>query len=393
MGWVQNLLIDRGYTGHEHLTSIGLIHMNGRIYDPQLRRFLSPDNYVQDTENTQNYNRFGYVYNNPLLYTDPSGELAFLAVLAIAVIMHAINNIANGVPFWHGMGKTMAISAITCGITAGIGAAANAAFSTATTVGKALFQAGLHGIVGGVMSSIEGGSFESGFAAGAISSLVSSGISALGETGGIGTNADGSKFAIQNNFGKSSWFKATMITSAGLSGGLSSSIAGGSFWAGARQGVIVAAMNHLAHMEFDKSGENEVDEEQEQQEDPPTKKKPTLDEIARSEGYTNHQFKLLYEFNKLALDVRTFFVGDGAGASNLAIAPVKLVRLVKLTVKAETFHRIIKPQILKNAGNTFQKFVGNNPDILIKGEKIFLQGVGPYKGKIHETVLKASDYF
>jgi len=66
--------LDRGYTGHEHLQGVGLIHMNGRLYDPKLRRFLAPDNYIQDLGNTQNFNRYGYVLNNPLLYTDPSGE-------------------------------------------------------------------------------------------------------------------------------------------------------------------------------------------------------------------------------------------------------------------------------------------------------------------------------
>ena len=66
--------LDRGYTGHEHLNGVNLIHMNGRLYDPKLRRFLAPDNYIQNPYNTQNYNRYGYVLNNPLLYVDPSGE-------------------------------------------------------------------------------------------------------------------------------------------------------------------------------------------------------------------------------------------------------------------------------------------------------------------------------
>ncbi|WP_229655121.1 RHS repeat-associated core domain-containing protein [Flavobacterium sp. LC2016-23] len=48
--------------------------MNGRIYDPNLHRFLQPDNNIQDPFNTQNYNRYGYVLNNPLKYTDPTGE-------------------------------------------------------------------------------------------------------------------------------------------------------------------------------------------------------------------------------------------------------------------------------------------------------------------------------
>ena len=41
-------ILDRGYTDHEHLLSVGIINMNGRLYDPLLHRFLSPDNFVQD---------------------------------------------------------------------------------------------------------------------------------------------------------------------------------------------------------------------------------------------------------------------------------------------------------------------------------------------------------
>ena len=63
----------RGYTGHEHLDDIGIIHMNGRIYDPRLGRMLSPDPVTQAPENGQNYNRYTYAYNNPLKFTDPSG--------------------------------------------------------------------------------------------------------------------------------------------------------------------------------------------------------------------------------------------------------------------------------------------------------------------------------
>ena len=48
---------DRGYTGHEHLCTFGLINMNGRVYDPVMCCFLSVDTYVQDPENPQNFNR------------------------------------------------------------------------------------------------------------------------------------------------------------------------------------------------------------------------------------------------------------------------------------------------------------------------------------------------
>lgn len=63
----------RGYTGHEHLDDIGVIHMNGRIYSPVLGRMFSPDPVTQTPENGQNYNRYSYVYNNPLKFSDPSG--------------------------------------------------------------------------------------------------------------------------------------------------------------------------------------------------------------------------------------------------------------------------------------------------------------------------------
>jgi len=72
-----NLVVDRGYTSHEHFAEVGLIHMNGRLYDPLLRRFLNADENIQDPYNTQNYNTYGYVMNNPLLYSDPSGEFSF----------------------------------------------------------------------------------------------------------------------------------------------------------------------------------------------------------------------------------------------------------------------------------------------------------------------------
>ena len=64
---------ERGYTGHEHLVEVGLTHMNGRIYDPLTGRFLQADPLIQDPFNGQNYNRYGYVLNNPLSFTDPTG--------------------------------------------------------------------------------------------------------------------------------------------------------------------------------------------------------------------------------------------------------------------------------------------------------------------------------
>ncbi|MGQ1889969.1 RHS repeat-associated core domain-containing protein [Thermophagus sp. OGC60D27] len=74
----------RGYTLHEHLDDFVLINMNGRVYDPQIARFLSPDPQLQVPGYWLNYNRYGYCLNNPLIYTDPSGEF-FWAALPLMV--------------------------------------------------------------------------------------------------------------------------------------------------------------------------------------------------------------------------------------------------------------------------------------------------------------------
>src|SRR5207302_7150550 len=63
----------RGFAGHEMLDAFGLVHMNGRLYDPLTGRFLSADPVVQELDNLQNLNRYSYVLNNPLSMTDPSG--------------------------------------------------------------------------------------------------------------------------------------------------------------------------------------------------------------------------------------------------------------------------------------------------------------------------------
>jgi len=63
----------RGFTGHEQLDGVGLVHMNGRVYDPMLGRFLSADLQIQFPANLQSFNRYSYVHNNPLSFTDPSG--------------------------------------------------------------------------------------------------------------------------------------------------------------------------------------------------------------------------------------------------------------------------------------------------------------------------------
>jgi RHS repeat-associated protein len=63
----------RGFTQHEHLNSVELIHMNGRAFDYNLGRFLSVDPIIQFPTNSQSLNPYSYIMNNPLAGTDPTG--------------------------------------------------------------------------------------------------------------------------------------------------------------------------------------------------------------------------------------------------------------------------------------------------------------------------------
>ncbi len=89
------LLLGRGYTGHEHLPWFGLVNMNARLYDPAVGRFLSPDPLVQAPDNTQNYNRYSYCLNNPLRFVDESGLMAY-KTFSPAEISRALRILGDG---------------------------------------------------------------------------------------------------------------------------------------------------------------------------------------------------------------------------------------------------------------------------------------------------------
>ncbi len=78
------LFADRGFTAHEFLEDFKLYNMNGRMYDPVVGRFLSPDPYIQAPDFSQNYNRYSYALNNPLVYSDPNGEWLIEALVFAA---------------------------------------------------------------------------------------------------------------------------------------------------------------------------------------------------------------------------------------------------------------------------------------------------------------------
>jgi RHS repeat-associated protein len=176
-----NQLTRKGFTGHEEVDLSGLVHMGGRVYDPRLGRFIQADPFVEDPYLPQTLNRYTYVRNNPLSYTDPSGyfttQQAVFMIAAIAVTVatggaavsaFAAGNFAAGAAvaavggfsasiIQGGSLKQSLFSAFTAVVTAGVGGYAQAA--ELGRVGTAVAQ----GAAGGVVEQLHGGNFAHGF--------------------------------------------------------------------------------------------------------------------------------------------------------------------------------------------------------------------------------------
>ncbi|MFB9080243.1 RHS repeat-associated core domain-containing protein [Flavobacterium procerum] len=173
-------VLDRGYTGHEHLQSVGIIHMNGRLYDPKLHRFLQPDNFVQDPLNTQSYNRYSYCWNNPLKYTDYNGEWLGYDDLIAGVIGGFVNlgvNLSQGNIHSFGQGVAVFASGAAAGVLSLYGPAGWAA-GGAIVGGTNAFITGsdpFKGVISGAVSGLVGGQLGR-WASGAIDGVLINGI-------------------------------------------------------------------------------------------------------------------------------------------------------------------------------------------------------------------------
>lgn len=245
---------DRGYTGHEHFFRVGIIHMNGRIYDPVLKGFMSPDNFVQDPHNSQSLNRYAYCLNNPLMYTDPSGEAWEIGVggaIAIGAAIAAASYTLVALTTWTefsvlGLLKSSVIGGVSGFVSFGVGSLANSIFvnsvctpiTTATNtqvavsaVGKAAFQMVGHAVSQAYVAGLSGGDAGQAFLSGLVSSVVSTGV--------MGIN---SSLQLNGTAGD-----VSTILFGSVSGGLSSELTGGNFWQGAAIGLTVSGLNHVAH--------------------------------------------------------------------------------------------------------------------------------------------------
>jgi RHS repeat-associated protein len=149
----------REFTGHETIPSVGLVNMNGRVYDPELGRFLSPDPNVQFVADLQSYNRYSYVKNNPLRYTDPTGfawysflgTSSFYGQLAYGVGMVVVGTAACAGTSGTACVAFVAFAAVSAGATA---EASGASFGQ--TVGAAIVGAALSYVGGQATSELTG---------------------------------------------------------------------------------------------------------------------------------------------------------------------------------------------------------------------------------------------
>jgi RHS repeat-associated protein len=200
-------LLNRGYTMHEHLDAYGIINMNGRVYDPLTAQFFSPDPFVQAPGSWLNYNRYGYCLNNPMLYTDSSGE--FWHLIIGAAIGGIVNWAANGAEFsWQGLG-CFGVGALAGALGAGIGAGISSALPIAGQVSGG-FAAGFWGTSAATTAT---SSFVSGALVGGGSGLAS------GFTTGFGNAlVDGKTFG--QALGQGGIYGAIGLGSGALIGGI-----------------------------------------------------------------------------------------------------------------------------------------------------------------------------
>jgi RHS repeat-associated protein len=188
-----------GFTGHKQLESVGLVHMGGRVYDPELGRFLSSDPFIQFALNSQSYNRYSYVLNNPLSFNDPSGYfLSFLKKVFKKIFREVTRIVKQVVKFVERYWKpivaviaTVVSYGYASGWAAGLMGYSNA---TAATIGAnaTLTSAVVTGAVGGAAAGaasglVMTGSIEGtlkGALTGAIAGAASGGVAKLFAVGG-----------------------------------------------------------------------------------------------------------------------------------------------------------------------------------------------------------------
>jgi RHS repeat-associated protein len=253
------------FTDQEDDDDLGLYNYGARLYDPVLGKFISPDSIVQAPDDPQTLNRYSYARNNPIIYTDPSGNF-------FDIIIEAIIAIGGCFGITISEGAAAFIFSVTAGAALGAGVSA----ATGGNIGLGALTGAISGAIffgaGEVVGSIIGPAGQTSFTAleqiairvavhtvaGAVSGAINSGITGsdiglgmlTGAVGaGIASGVGGGLSLLKiNQFG---YQLVGRVVSGAIAGGTASEIYGGKFWQGFAQGAATAAaaflFNEVAH--------------------------------------------------------------------------------------------------------------------------------------------------
>ena len=240
-----------GFATHRAAGSSGLIDMKARLYDPTIGRFLMPDSIIPDATGTAGFNRYAYVYANPLKYVDPDGHNPLL--FFFGAVLYTIGATSDD-PFIQKAGMLMGGLMMTGGIAGAFGdpvaEGATVSFSRSVLSGQGIgqifrdtisggvsagFANGLpeafgthgwnfglalsHGMTQGMISALRGGKFKSGFISAVASKL-------------SGVMIAGMEMRGANPMGEA--------TIAALFGGMASAASGGDFAEGALTAMVMS---------------------------------------------------------------------------------------------------------------------------------------------------------
>jgi len=243
-------ILDRGYTGHEHLQSVGLINMNGRIYDPKLHRFIQPDNNIQDPSNTQNFNRYAYVLNNPLKYTDFTGESWWsdnwkqVVTVGVVVVVAVVVTYATA-----GMASPIAASMIT-GASAGFAGGVTGSALNGNSLGQVMRDGAYGALKGGIFGAV--GGYAAGFAPAGIFNGAAYAIATNVTLNGLGNVIEG-----KNAFENVGFTIGISAVTGGFQGYKAAAAKGLDPWTGAPKPSVIAkdvsAFEKSAQVAYDKA--------------------------------------------------------------------------------------------------------------------------------------------
>ncbi len=278
-----NVDTHKGFTGHEMVDPMGVIHMNARIYDARLGRFLQADPVLPNPTDLQDFNRYSYVRNNPLNLTDPSGNHPVAVFVVVSVFSAGVGYMAQQTGYeWLTAASGLLCIGSANPVACGSAAAFGTTFGATGDFGQALKSGALsavssaafmkigdhfakyhndanpikfgqynlkphqvagqilaHGMVGGVVSELQGGKFGHGFSSAGLSKLIMGSLQ--------------QKIAGETD-------KNIRALMAGVIGGTTSVISGGKF----ANGAVTAAFAQM--LNGDGGGERRRKEQEKEQE-------------------------------------------------------------------------------------------------------------------------------